>query len=51
MKQLNKIMNFTNQLDNMSSCHDKETQWYTPQCKLSTKRNIYFYKLNTRQTG
>ena len=26
----------------MSSCHDKETQWYTSQCKISTKQNVYF---------
>ena len=35
----------------VTSCHDKESQWYTSQCNLSTKQSIYFYKLNTSQLG
>ena len=35
----------------VTSCHDKETQWYTSQCKLLTKQLIYFYKLNTNDVG
>ena len=30
---------------------DTMTQWYTSQLKISIKQLIYFYKLNTRQTG
>ena len=35
----------------VSSCHDKETWWYTSQCSLSTKQSIYFYNVNTTVNG
>ena len=38
-------------LSQLTSCHDKESRRDTTQCKLSTKQNIYFYKLNTSQLG
>ena len=52
----NTVITFRHSVDNMTichvtSCHDKESWWYTSQCKLSTKQSLYFYKLNTSLNG
>ena len=39
------------QYDLWQNVNDKESWWYTSQCKLSTKQNVYFYKLNTSKFG
>ena len=44
-------MTISHDVMTVTSCHDKETQWYTSQCNLSTKQLTYFYKLNTNVFG
>jgi hypothetical protein len=44
----NEVFTFNNI---MTSCHDKESWWYTIQLLFSTKQITYFYKLDTTCIG